>query len=201
MNGVTFHLRARDPALVAAWHVRFDGLPGVVVSEGDIFGVPADVLVSPANSFGDMTGGIDALYTRRLGPAVVGRLQTLLRDEYDGELPVGCAVLVPTDDPVYRHLLCAPTMRVPADVSATVNAYLAFGAVLRCVRRFNVAGGGVGSVLCPGLATGTGAMPPHVCARQMRAAWDRFAVGPPPRFDDLNEALLDHWRLIRPEDP
>lgn len=33
-----------------------------------------------------------------------------------------------------RYLISAPTMRVPEDVSDTVNAYLAFRAVLRCGR-------------------------------------------------------------------
>lgn len=46
------HLRDRNEALVEAWRREFGGLANVEVSCGDIFDVPADAIVSPANSFG-----------------------------------------------------------------------------------------------------------------------------------------------------
>lgn len=45
------------PALVAPWRRAFEGVTQVEVREGSIFDVPADALVSPANSFGFMDGG------------------------------------------------------------------------------------------------------------------------------------------------
>lgn len=53
---------------------------------------------------------------------------------------MGQAAIVPTNDPkgVIKYLISAPTMRIPADIRGTVNAYLAFRATLiesmRCLR-------------------------------------------------------------------
>lgn len=74
------------------------------------------------------------------------RLQALLREDYNGELLVGQAVIIKTlspndsskkfEDPKFnegkliKYLISAPTMRVPMDVIHTVNAYLAFRAVI-----------------------------------------------------------------------
>lgn len=70
------HLRDLGRPLVEAWQEAFRGVPDVRISQGDIFsdapgiveaGAPidvrADAIVSPADSFGFMDGGIDAVYT------------------------------------------------------------------------------------------------------------------------------------------
>src|SRR5689334_21817016 len=124
MPGVIYHLRDINTPLVEAWSRCFSGIPEVRPSIGDIFGVRADAIISPANSFGFMDGGIDLLYSRRFGWQLQERLQRLLQEEYDGELPVGMAVLLGTGELDIPYLISAPTMRAPADVSNTVNAYL-----------------------------------------------------------------------------
>ncbi len=58
-NGLTIHLRDRNPAIADAWNRQFVGIPDVHVSCGPIFDVTADAVVSPANSYGFMDGGID----------------------------------------------------------------------------------------------------------------------------------------------
>lgn len=111
MSEITFHLRDINAPLVAAWSHYFADIPQVQPSVGNISGVTADAIISPANSFGFMDGGIDLVYSRRFGWQLQERLQKLLRDEYDGELPVGMAVLLGTDDPGIPYLISAPTMR------------------------------------------------------------------------------------------
>lgn len=75
------------------------------------------------------------------------RLQALINKDYNGELLVGEATIIktlsPNDSPVkfadpklnggklIKYLISAPTMRVPMDVSHSVNAYLAFSAVIK----------------------------------------------------------------------
>jgi O-acetyl-ADP-ribose deacetylase (regulator of RNase III) len=140
--------------------------------------VKADAIVSPANSFGFMDGGIDALYTYQFGSGLQARLQAVIAAEFGGELPVGEVVVVPTGNVDIPWCISAPTMRVPRDVAATVNAYLAFRAALRAVLAHNARGDRrIGTILCPGLATAVGKMPVARCARQMRVAWDRV-LGP-----------------------
>jgi len=171
---VKVHLRDRKAELVEAWQRSFHGCDAVSASCGDIFdGTEADAIVSPANSFGYMDGGIDLVYSRRFGWDVQERLQRRIRDRWAGELPVGCAEVVRIDgDDAFSFLISAPTMRVPLDVATTVNAYLAFRAALLAVRQHNAhARDPIRTILCPGLATAIGRMSPHRCALQMGVAW------------------------------
>jgi O-acetyl-ADP-ribose deacetylase (regulator of RNase III) len=170
------YLRDNNSEVTAAWRAQFADLIAssrVEVSYGDIFeAAPAEGLVSPANSFGFMDGGIDAVYLLRFGFAFQDRVRAVIENEHAGELPVGSAVIVPTDDKHFPNLVVAPTMRVPGDVSGTVNAYLATRAALAISVR-----AGLRSVLCPGLATAIGETDPTIAARQMRLAWDNVIDG------------------------
>lgn len=160
------HLRDRNPAVVAAWRYFFDDVPDVTISEGDILELGGDAIVSPANSFGWMDGGIDLAYRERFGTRIERVVQTGIQTAFDGELPVGQAFIVGTDDSRIQNLVVAPTMRVPGPVIGTVNAYLAMRAALLAAReRPDV------TLLCPGLCTLTGRMSPHRAAFQMRHAW------------------------------
>src|SRR5262249_15026237 len=126
-----FLLRDRNLAMVEAWLTEFAQAPDVEVSHGDIFELSADALGTPGNSFGFGAGGIDLVYSQHFGWGLQERLRDRLRADYDGELPVGQALIVETLDRQMPFLVSAPTMRVPMDVSQTVNAYLAFRAVIR----------------------------------------------------------------------
>jgi O-acetyl-ADP-ribose deacetylase (regulator of RNase III) len=174
MEPIIFELRDIDADVVMAWEKYFKGIANVRISHGDIFEGTADAIVSPANSFGYMDGGIDLVYLRRFGWELQTRLQAHLRDAHDGELPVGQATIVETFDTAIPYLVSAPTMRIPMNVSNTINAYLAFRAAIRAVKLHNreAAGATIRTVLCPGLCTAVGRMPPDLCARQMAAAFE-----------------------------
>jgi O-acetyl-ADP-ribose deacetylase (regulator of RNase III) len=201
MNPITFYLRGHDGRLVEQWKKWFAEFPEVIAEKGDIFGIQADAIISPANCFGFMDGGIDLAYSKKLGWHVQDRLRTLLREHYDGELPIGLAVLIETDYPAIPFLISAPTMRAPTNVSNTLNAYLAFRAALRVIKKQNEKSpGSITSVLCPGLATGTGEMLPEICAKQMHAAYIEIMKDQPRPPASVNEAILEHYRLLRIED-
>ncbi|MCB9704779.1 MAG: macro domain-containing protein [Myxococcales bacterium] len=195
---ILVRLRDRDAAVVDAWRRHFRGVQAVEIGFGDIFAVAADAIVSPANSFGYMDGGIDAVYLERFGAGLQWRLQERLRERHGGELVVGEAVIVETGASELRWLVSAPTMRVPGPVKDTLNAYLAFRAALRAVLAHNEAGlPRIASVLCPGLASAIGAMPPERVARQMRFAYDVTLGGrpwPPLRAAEIHET---HRELLR----
>lgn len=172
-------LASVDTELAEAWK-RFCGdLEGVSVHHGSILDVPCEAVVSPANSFGFMDGGIDHLYSRHFGWHVQRRLQETIRSRFHGELLVGQAAIVPTEDARIPFLIAAPTMRVPMILRDTVNPYLAARAALLLIKhgRFQdgpFAGEPVASVVrtvaFPGLGTGVGRVGPDTCARQVRAA-------------------------------
>jgi O-acetyl-ADP-ribose deacetylase (regulator of RNase III) len=181
--------------LCTAWSQAFGQFAGVEVFEGDFFSHDADAMVSPANSFGIMDGGLDLAIRSALGSSIQGEVQRVILERHHGELPVGAAEVVPTGHPRWPHLVVAPTMRVPESVAHTVNAYLAFRAVLLAVRRHNASAGvpTIRSLLVPGLGTGIGAMDARRCAAQMRMAFDQ--VSKPARIP--SHALLhdNHAKL------
>ncbi|MBM7841760.1 macro domain-containing protein [Herpetosiphon giganteus] len=163
-----------QPAMVAAWQQICGDLPNVSIQHGSILDCTTDAVVSPANSFGFMDGGIDMLYSRFFGWHVQERLQTIIQQEHFGELLIGKAALVPTDHANIPFVIAAPTMRVPMILQGTVNPYLACRAVLLLIKHGTFAGQAIAelvkTVAIPGLGTGVGRVAPEVCARQIRAA-------------------------------
>src|SRR5476651_102867 len=79
-------LAAVEDDLADAWQRHCCDLPDVTIHRGSILDLSVDAVVSPANSFGFMDGGIDALYTQRFGQKVQERLQRVIRDKHHGEL-------------------------------------------------------------------------------------------------------------------
>lgn len=198
MSRLILKLRDLNSAMVLAWRRAFAGCEGVEVSGGDIFGERADAIVSPANSFGYMDGGIDLVYSQFFGWDLQTRLQERLRNEHHGELPVGSALVIETRHAEIPWLVSAPTMRIPMAVPDTVNAWLAFRATLRAVQAHNAANPRkpIQSLLCPGLCTAVGRMPPERSARQMRHAWDVVVLGQPWPPPTPGATLQAHFDLI-----
>ena len=153
-------------------------LTAVEILHGDLLRVRCDALVSPANSFGDMSGGVD----KRIDDHFHGEAQRAaveaIRTEFLGELPVGAALVVPLPHPRAPLLVVAPTMRVPGNVANTLNAYLAMRAALVAVTRHSQhSERKITRLAVPGLCTGVGGMTPGLSALQMRAAYDAIVGG------------------------
>lgn len=198
LQDIKFILRAIDSDLVVAWEDNFGEFENFDISYGDIFGRTADAIVSPGNSFGYMDGGIDLIYSQHFGWGLGTRLRELIEEEHDGELSIGQAVIVETKNEDIPYLVAAPTMRVPMDVSDTVNAYLAFRATLRAIYEYNQKKpGSIQSVLCPGLGTGEGRMPCERAARQMYAAYANVALGEVEIKGGLAWAVEGHMYLLK----
>lgn len=178
--------------VVEAWRAYFAGLPDVDVRLDNVLTVLADALVAPTNSFGRMDDGLAAEIIEFFGEDVEADVQRAIRERHDGELVVGAAEVIITGAPQYPFLVCAPTMRVPQNVSRTVNAYLSFRAALRIVREFNdLHGQPIETLVVPGLGTQNGLMPPLRAARQMRAAYDQVMFGTTPNTDISLDAAAD----------
>jgi O-acetyl-ADP-ribose deacetylase (regulator of RNase III) len=171
-------LCAVEDHLAQAWATAADGRPKVHTHRGSTLEVPAEAVVSPANSYGWMRGGIDAVYARTF-PAIEQHVRSAVLAYHGGELPVGQAVIVPTDVVAPPWLISAPTMREPGErlPQDTVHPYLAARAVFRLWRDGRLEDDRpvrsvVSTIAMPGLGTGIGGVPPEVCARQVMAAWD-----------------------------
>ncbi|MBU2709249.1 macro domain-containing protein [Zooshikella marina] len=185
----------KDEKLVNAWKEAFGDEKNFEVLAGDYFSCPADAMVSPANSFGIMDGGLDLAIRDIIGYDTEERLKNKILLEYHGELPVGSAIIVNTSHEKWPYLISAPTMRVPMDVSNTLNAYLAFRAILLAIKKFNENKSAmkIKSVVCSGLGTGIGCMEPRKCAAQMRVAYSYLTK--PARIPSFQEIHEVHRRL------
>ena len=194
---LTVYLRDISPQIVAAWGAAFSGIPDVEVSCGEIFEQKADAIVSPANSFGYMDGGIDLVYSHFFGWELEARLRDLLVTRHYGELPVGQAVIVPTGSKFIPYLVSAPTMRVPSSIARTLNVYLAFRAALMAVLAHNDGRiRRIRSLLVPGMGTGVGEVSPERAARQMRAAYDEIIGGLGLKSKNLGVIWGQHQELL-----
>jgi O-acetyl-ADP-ribose deacetylase (regulator of RNase III) len=138
-------------------------------------------MVSAANSFGLMDGGVDAAITRFFGHELMYRVQERIIRDYRGEQLVGTSMIVETDHPKHPYLAHTPTMRVPMAISRTDNVYKAMWAMLLAVDHHNRAtpeAQQIKIIACPGLGTGTGQVPVRQAARQMMLAYTHF-LNPP----------------------
>jgi O-acetyl-ADP-ribose deacetylase (regulator of RNase III) len=185
-----------ESAMATAWRKTFPAVEGINVVEGDILEGRCDAVVSPANSFGFMDGGIDLAYRRYFGMDLQSRVQAKIRSDFRGELPVGQATVVPTGNEMVPYLVAAPTMRVPDRIGETVNVYLAFRAALLSVLAHNQEGrSAINSIRVPAMGTGIGAMPLARAARQMHSAY--VSVFDTPEWLNDPTAILVHHEELR----
>ncbi len=186
-------LCAIESRLVVAWRNFFGEEKDVVIMEEDIITVKCDAIVSPANSFGFMDGGLDYALSERFGWDLEKQLQEIIKALPEGELLVGQALTLETGDKVVPLLISAPTMRVPTNfnIDTSVNAYLAMKAILIKAKNDER----ISSVAIPGLCTGVGRMQPIIAARQMYQAYKEIILGERMDFSSFGEAQKYHWNI------
>lgn len=133
-----------------------------------------DCMVSAANSFGLMDGGVDAAITAFYGKQLMSRVQQHIVNEYFGEQPVGSAFIIGSGDHKHPWLVHAPTMRVPLIISGTDAVYLATRAALLAVYHHNKTQSEhnkIRRVVFPAIGAGCGQVSPDSVAAQMKLAW------------------------------
>ncbi len=173
-------LVAPDLLLAAAFQEHFHYFPNVEVVNNYFEWLPEfDCLVSPANSFGMMDGGMDAAIIKFFGSSLMDKVQQRILTDYLGEQPVGTSMIVETAHPKHPFLAHTPTMRVPMPIVGTDIPYVAMWAMLLAVRNHNLqAQQKIKSIACPGLGTGIGRFPYSEAARLMALAYDHFLYPP-----------------------
>jgi O-acetyl-ADP-ribose deacetylase (regulator of RNase III) len=185
-------LTAVDASLAEAWTNVCGDLDFVTVHHGSILDVDCDAVVSPANSYGFMDGGIDGLYLWHFGNDLQMRVRRQIFDHHHGEIVVGQADVVATENVRIPYLIFAPTMRVPMHLHETVNPYLAARAIFLLVMHGSFRSGKytgqkiseqIETIAFPGLGTGVGKVNVNTCAHQVRSA-----------IDDI---ILERYRMPR----
>lgn len=134
-----------------------------------------DVYISPANSFGWMDGGIDAIYSRMF-PGIQQLIQARIAEVRPVKtiygrykLPVGSTLITrPGQLPNNKLMICAPTMETPHNIRKHMeNVYYAAIGIFKLCEHFSP-----GTVIgIPGLGTGVGGLTGDECAHLISRAW------------------------------
>ncbi|MBI1183444.1 Appr-1-p processing protein [bacterium] len=183
----------RNQEMVDSWNKYFHSEKNVTIMQGDLTEVTVDAIVSPANSFGFMDGGVDYAISLRLGWNLQDELQKIIKQLPEGELLVGKALTIPTNDDLIPYLISAPTMRVPMsfNIATSVNAYLAMKAALIEAKRHEQ----INEIAIPGFCTGVGKMPRDIAANQMYQAFLEIEHNQKMDFATYEVAQKYHWRI------
>lgn len=155
-----------------------------------------DAVLSPGNSFGMLTGGVDLVMLQTFGLQLEVRLVSLIADAHNGELAIGSAATLRTVNPNCPWFVSAPTMRLPSVIEDSGVVYKAVYAARDSLedvfaellfedeyaepplakprKPF--------SVVTPCFGTGTGKVDPAEAARLMMRAW----IDHEPSSDDCD---------------
>jgi O-acetyl-ADP-ribose deacetylase (regulator of RNase III) len=202
-------LSAIQPDLHEAFNKWFSGFPNTEVVFKRFEDTEFDCVVSAANSFGLMDGGVDQCITDYFGTQMMKRVQEKIISEYYGEQPVGTSMIVRGNEKIIpgqknKYVAHTPTMRVPMDIHQTRNPYMAMKAMLIAVEKHNkdfdsleypTGDTKIETVVCPGLGTNAGRVPADLAARQMATALFHFLN--PPKSIDWYFASARHNEIIK----
>jgi O-acetyl-ADP-ribose deacetylase (regulator of RNase III) len=202
-------LSAVQEDLYQAFKKHFAKFPEVEVVFKPFEQVEFDCVVSAANSFGLMDGGVDQAITDYFGLQMMKRVQQEVINQYYGEQPVGTSMIVRGNADLLpegnKYVAHTPTMRIPMDIHQTRNVYAAMKAMLIAVEQHNqtlwqkgpAGNNQIKTVVCPGLGTNTGRVPAEDAAKQMAMAYYHFKN--PPTAISWYFASARHNEIMRVE--
>lgn len=124
--------------------------------EGDITGLTVDAIVNPANSYGQMGGGVAGAIR------VKGGVEIEREAIAKAPIPVGKAVQTQAGMLPCRFVIHAPTMVRPAEATSIERVKLATRAALECADE-----SGLKQIAFPGMGTGVGRVNPEAAAQAM----------------------------------
>jgi len=185
----------RNQEMCDKWTTEFIDCDDVIIYCDDFFAPETDCVVSPANSFGFMDGGLDGVITKRLGNQTQTNVKESISKRPMKELLVGEAILIETTNQEIPYCISAPTMRVPMILKNTPNVYLASKAIFNLLLDIQSVGLPINRVTISGLGTGVGRVPYEICAKQMKKAYDEIWLGKGNAPESWFVAQQKHMRL------
>ena len=156
--------------LVSEWRKAFLSFPEVKIFCDNILNVAECAVVSPANSFGRMDGGIDLIYADYFGWDLEERVMDAIDRLPGAILPVGSSIIINTNHKRIPYLIVSPTMRTPEIVPSS-HAYFALSSTLKVTHQYAEK---IDKIFCPGLGTGVGRIPYSDAANEMAKAYSNF---------------------------
>ena len=155
--------------MVYEWERVFSNNKNVRCIEGDYCSVAerekVDVIVSPANSFGIMDGGLDLSirdFYLKNNLDIQSLVQGKIKEVFRGIQTVGSSIYIEND---VLDLIHTPTMKVPGQIVDLNCIYFATRNTIICARE-----NGVDRILIPAFGAGIGGIKALVVARIMEDA-------------------------------
>lgn len=108
-----------------------------------------DCLVTPGNSYGDMTGGFDLSVVGLLGDDIQKKVRGVLsekfpsgestdEDDWDYAMqPIGTSILIKTESSIVPYLCHTPTMEYVRNITGKPNVYMAMNSILFEILKHN----------------------------------------------------------------
>jgi O-acetyl-ADP-ribose deacetylase (regulator of RNase III) len=188
-----YTLCSTNPEMIEAWKVCFKEYPEVVIKKKNIVKINSDAVVSSANSFGYMDGGLDLALSEHFGWQIQEELITRIKQLPMRELLVGQTMVIETKDKKTPYLISCPTMRIPSshNIPESVNAYLCMKATLITAKDHTE----INSVSIPAFCAGVGEMPVEIVARQMLWAYLEIELERQVKHDSFHEVRDLHFLL------
>ena len=175
MNKLPFmYLLAIKPDLADAFVLAFNDVRCIEIVRTDFAsfmdGHPeVRGIVSPANSFGLLTGGLDKALRGYFGKALQDAVRERIKNEWFGEQTMGTSMAVDIPGFPGKKLLHTPTMRTPSKITDDLIVYSCMrSALMEAIKN------DLDSVVVPAFGGGCGQVPVEVIAHHMRRAWDQI---------------------------
>lgn len=176
LNAIQIYLLDINPTMCEAWNKYFSDIKNVniVNDEFKIFVSNNNIqsIVSPANSFGIMSGGYDKAIIDFFGKALMEDVQEYIISNYFGEQPVGTAFTIQIPN-YQKYLIHCPTMRTPEIIRDPRTVYSCMRSTLiECMKN------DIKSVVIPAFGGCTGNVGYESIAYLMRKAYNQLDLIP-----------------------
>ncbi|MFQ5651400.1 MAG: macro domain-containing protein [bacterium] len=162
---------------------------------GNLTDFEVEAIVNPANSEGEMGGGVAGALKKAGGKKIEEEAMT------QAPIAIGKAVMTSAGKLKSAFIIHAPTMKVPAQRTSAENITQALHAALTTARE-----SGIRSLAIPGMGTGTGKVPVEEAAEAMIAVIRNHPLARSTLeklvLVDRNEAMVRAWERcwVQPEE-
>ena len=169
------YLLAMQPELASAFAQAFNDAEDVKIAREDFASFmdrhpEVDGIVSPANSFGLLSGGLDKALRDYFGKELQDTVRERIKNAWCGEQTVGTSMAVDIPGFPGKTLLHTPTMRTPSKITDDLIVYSCMRSALMEALK-----SGLDAIVVPAFGGGSGQIPAEVIAHHMRSAWDQIA--------------------------
>ncbi len=163
---------------------------------GDITKLEVDAIVNPANSEGEMGGGVAGAIKKSGGKKIEQEAMEL------APIPLGNAVVTSAGKLKCDYVIHAPTMIVPVQRTSAEKISGAVTAALQVATELNI-----GKLAIPGMGTGIGRVPVENAVKAISDAIRQFSTSSNAisevifvdKNEELVQAMENDWNDITPE--